>query len=317
MIAHKKMAGTSPTAKSVTAKCQFILAFTTPSADNRRLSEFIQVSVSSSCGISCGDIRLDEVESRMDLGKTIVAFSLIGKSEIDVWTMVTRIRKAVLDKESPLNTVGMMKRVFNGAVFEGFEPSSHQPKKEPKYTLKAAVDSRRRARLPTPVVDSDLVEPGDVPQELARERFSTSPKVTVTLPKGTTVASWEVKADHPRSRRGRSRGLSSLSVSVVSPSNSRVPVPSSPHIPLNASHYPFDVVMIPSGVKSPPVESPNREMHLHLPPASFHAIVGELKALPLIDINRLDVPFLRSVAEMPPSLIHTIAELKHALTSSS
>ena len=310
------MAPPSPTAKNVSAKCKFILAFTTPSADNDRLSDFIKIAVSSACGIPDANIHLDKLESRLDTGKTSVEFSLTGKTEIDVWTMVTRIRKAVADKGSPLNTVGMMKRVFNGAIFEGFDPSSEASRKEPKYHLKAAVDPRTHAHLPTPVVESKLLESSEkigpvvAPKSIsAGKREIRSPKVTVSFPRGArrpTEASWRAKSP------------SSLEVSILSPS-SKISVPTSPHIPLNASHYPFDVVMIPAGMKSPRErDSPKREVHVHLPPATLTvpdpaSLKGGVK---FIDLKPLEYLISRPVPVIPHSLLQTITELKHVLTIS-
>ena len=307
------------TAKRVTAKCQFIFSFTTPSSDHDRLTEFVKVSLSSACGIPQSVIDIDRAESRLDMAKTFLTFSLTGNSEIDVWTMVTRIRKAVADKTSPLNTIGMMKRVFNGAVFEGFEPSSQkQESKGPKYHVKAAVDMRSHARLPTPVVESQLLTAGseDGSEVAGTREVTSSPKVVLSLPKGSlkvipqhaTEASWEARS--PK-RGARSRG-NSMSSPGISPS-SKFSVPSSAHIPFNASHYPFDVVVIPAGVKSAR-ESPKREVHLHLPPPSLSE-EPVLKYPDFIDLKRVDELYASGVPVVPASLLRTIDELTHALTS--
>jgi hypothetical protein len=70
-------------------------------------------------------------------------------------------------------------------------------------------------------------------------------------------------------------------------------------LPPDAVHIPFDVVVIPPGVRSPP-ESPKRELHFHLPGPTRTIERQEEKE---VEINLIDMSQLMAVINSPKPVI--------------
>ena len=131
---------------------------------------------------------------------------LMGENHGECWSMVSKLRRAVGDKLSPLNTIGNMKCVFNGCVLRVFDlDDTHNSGKVVRYQVRAPNVTDIRACPPRNST-------GDIPRRSSRP--STSP-VRMQLPP-------------------------------------------------DASHVPFDVLLVPSNLKAP--VSPKRHVNIALPP---------------------------------------------------
>jgi hypothetical protein len=96
--------------------------FPTPSDGFARLRGFVAVALSSASGINESDIIVEDIKSRLDSRKTVLIVSISAPSEGERWERIARLRKAICDPKSELNSIGHMKKVFTGALFEVFEP---------------------------------------------------------------------------------------------------------------------------------------------------------------------------------------------------
>lgn len=239
--------------------CVITFAFPTITGQGRQLGQFMVISLSSVAGVPEKNIHIIDVTSRMDSRKTIISFHLYAESDIDGWTLVNRIRRSFADKSSPLNTVGNMKRVFNGALFEAYEPNSAKgpsPKSgKPRYRASALVDPLNCPRPPSAPGHSGPPRTGRVPEKPVRQ-------------------------DHI--------------------------------LPVDPAHVPFDVIVIPSGTKSPP-ESPKREFHLHLPKLTGHSHTEEDEPIMnFIDLSKIDDMLRKPPPAVPSSLLQAMSQFKQS-----
>ena len=209
------------------------------------------MSLSSTCGLAEGNIKIGAIDSSLDSRKSAVQFDIMGDSAIDSWAMITRLRHSVSDKSSPLNTIGNMKRVFNGAVLRVFDPSHDATKAQnPRYRSTAPVD--------------------------------------INAPPGPPVSA----PTTPHRRRHASK-------KPQSPNHS---------IPVDGSHNPFNVLVIPPGARSPP-ESPSRDFHLHLPSPTRQR-EEPIPKLELMDVKPIDAFLRKPVPCIPASLLLAHSQLK-------
>lgn len=237
--------------------CVITFAFPTATGQGRQLGRFMAISLSSVAGVPEKNIHIIDVTSRMDSRKTIISFHLYAESDIDGWTLVNRIRRSFSDINSPLNTVGNMKRVFNGALFEAYEPNSAKgpsPKSgKPRYRAGAPIDPFNPPRPPSAPGHGGPPRTGRVPEKPVRQ-------------------------DHI--------------------------------LPVDPAHVPFDVVVIPSGTKSPP-ESPKREFHLHLPKLTGHSDTEEDEPImTFIDLSKIDDMLRKPPLVVPLSLLQAMSQFK-------
>lgn len=241
---------------AVGASARLTLNFPTTEDKYERLKGFVAVALSLTTGIPEGDILVAQVSSRLDSRKTNIVLSINASSEIEAWRRITELRKVVSEPSSTLNSVGHMKKVFNGAIFNVFDPSNSSTG-SPEHPHKI----RYSAKAP---VDAMVV-----------------PKAPVSL--ATLVGSVEVIKDRKRH----------------SPKH---------RLPPDAIHQPFDLLVIPSGAKSPP-ESPKREMHLHLPRPTETRKENDVQTLDLIDMK----PLLALLNGPRPTIPTSLGALFHEL----
>jgi hypothetical protein len=113
-------------------RSRLIFDFPAPLSSLDRLKGFITVALSGATGIPEADISIEKCDSRHDSGKTIVLIQISADSEMEGWDRVSRLRKAVSDRDSVLNSVGHMKKVFAGASLHVFEPGVlREPNEKP------------------------------------------------------------------------------------------------------------------------------------------------------------------------------------------
>ena len=159
--------------QTVSVLCRLTLDFPSPGGHNRSLSQFIIVSLSSACGFSERNLRIDQVSSRGEADKTNIVFHVTGDGYSECWAMVSKLRRAMGDSESTLHTIGHMKRVFNGSVLRVFHPPESERSGKVRYKVRAPNDQSLRAsapksasgdiprRLTARVVSDELILPSD------------------------------------------------------------------------------------------------------------------------------------------------------------
>jgi len=221
---------------------RIIFDFPTITPALTRVGQFSVIALSSATGIAESDLVVEKAESRTDSKKTIIHLSVFADTEIDGWARITKLRKAVADKCSVLNSVGHMKKVFTGAILHVFEPGSSENNRDNK---KASVRYREGAPL--------------VPFVFPTAPTSVFPQVTSSLM-----------------------------------DDEKPPVSPNHKLPPDASHIPFDVLVIPPGADCPPV-SPKREVHFHLPKHSR----SEAEDNPLLSIAPIDMKSLVAILNSP------------------
>lgn len=238
------------------ATARLTLNFPTTEDKYERVKGFVIVALSLTSGVPEDDIRISQISSRLDSRKTNILLNINASSEIESWKRMSQLRAVVSEPSSTLNTVGHMKKVFNGAIFNVYDPtkaSAASPEKPQtvRYSAKAPRDSMVVPRAPTSL--SALVGTAEI-----------------------------VKDGKRRSPKHR--------------------------LPPDSIHHPFDLLVIPSGVKSPP-ESPKREMHLHLPRPTETRKDDDFQTLDLIDMK----PLLGLLNSPRPTIPASLGALFHEL----
>ena len=226
------------------------LDFPTPVHGLQRLNGFIAVALSGVSGISEMDIILEKTDSKQDSKKTMVIFRIEAASDVEGWDRVSKVRKAVSDPLSKLNTVGHMKKVFNGSMLHIFEPST-------ETSIKSKIPVRYREDAP----NDPFLDP--------------NPPLAFVRTKPVKV---EKDVSSHRSPKHR--------------------------LPPDSVHIPFDIVVIPPGLRSPP-ESPKREMHYHLPgpTRTEPKQVDPIEHLTIIDMRPLMMILTSPKPMIPDSLL--------------
>ena len=182
----------APSGEHSDVNCRLILDFPAPGGHNRPLTQFVRASLSSSCGFNEANIKVTGVSSVQDSRKTEIQFRISASSAAECWANAAKLRATVSDKSSPLNTIGNMKRVFNGAVLHVFDPRDQgetSPKNgvarsHPKvrYKAKANDDPGIRARPPNSASEK-------VPRRKSRPETSST---KLTLPDNSVHIPFEV-----------------------------------------------------------------------------------------------------------------------------
>lgn len=146
---------------------RLVFDFPTPPNSLQRLNNFVVVALSGATGIPEDDIAVEKSECKQDSRKTTVFIMISADSELDGWERVSKVRKAVADKGSSLNTVGHMKKVFAGATLQVFEPGSPEVSKvsdkkaQVRYREDAPLNAGFIPRAPLtsiPVVSSTVID---------------------------------------------------------------------------------------------------------------------------------------------------------------
>ena len=227
------------TERTSKVECRLTMDFPCPGGHNRSLSQFIVVSLSGVCGFSDRNIKIMSVVGKGPQN-TVITFQMTGESPGDCWSMVSKLRRAVGDKLSHLNTIGHMKRVFNGSVLRVFDlDDNNKAGKVVRYQVRAPNILDIRTSPPRSTV-------GDIPRRSARPSTSSS----------------QIE------------------------------------LPPNSSHIPFDVLLIPSNVKTP--SSPRRYVNISLPPTAPTSMGAFLQ----VDTRSLTELLELPKRTLPHALIH-------------
>lgn len=186
------------TSDTVLVDGQLTMDFACPGGHNRSMSRYISVSLSGACGFNDQDIKIGSISAKGN-SKTEILFSLAATNYSDCWVMVNKLRKAIGSKSSPLNTIGHMKRVFNGSVLRVFDPDAVAPrnKRVVRYKVRAPNDTQIRANPPR---DST----GDIPRRKDRPESSSPRKMQ--LPPDSSHVPFEVLLVPPGTEAPQSPG---------------------------------------------------------------------------------------------------------------
>jgi hypothetical protein len=135
----------------MSVKCVCTFDFHTPNGRLKQLGTFALFSLSSAAGIPITSLILIDISSRMDTRQTTMIFTISSTTMIESWAHCQRLRETFADKLSPLNSVGNMKKVFNGSVLDIVRP---QPEADKTGLRRAGSKLSSKVRAPKDVTIS-------------------------------------------------------------------------------------------------------------------------------------------------------------------
>ena len=316
-------------------RCRLSFKFDCAHRDLGRLGQFIAISFSTASGVPSSKFVPEEMPAHRGIKPAKCIFHVIADSEIDSWEYISRMRKAISSAYSPLHSFSNVKRVFNGALFEVFDPAKDPPTNVIKYKVQAPYDSTCETglmavdvpKLNLPVAETEfVVEAQLIESESISVRTGGSSPVQpeTSLPRPPSLTAHFVQPqfrplsiDETSPKRSKSK-LSVLADGLMSPSRGKSASPkhrSVESLPIDPAHVPFELILIPAGAEEPPIDSSERQFRLRLPRVKETVPINEATFIDLIDVKPIAAITERPRHTVPESLLRLHEKLKADLVA--